>query len=132
MVIASARRAQAVWSARNKDVASAASEHTERLQSPGHVLSIQTVVVMLALDEHFHQSLRFQPVEVRAGGRCGHFRHCRQLGTGLGAPVEKEGDQAGAGGLTDRGGDTAHCRIRMWFNIHTLMVNEVLLYRNRH
>jgi len=68
VIVASSRSAQPAWRVWHELATGDAGEDAQPFQRTGHVEAVQAVVAMPPLDKHFHQMLRFQAVQVHAGG----------------------------------------------------------------
>lgn len=91
-----------------------------------------SLIAMLALGQHLHQALRFQPLQMHARGCWRYPCDHRKLRARLRSAVHQAIKHSRACRLTNRGRDSANFGILVPFCIHSLMLDEVLLYRNWH
>ena len=86
---------------------------------------------MLPLREYFHQTLRLQPLQVRAGGRGRNAGDDREFGAGSCPSVHQATEHTGAGRLTDGRGNRGDGGVGVGaFDIHSSMVDELLMHDN--
>jgi hypothetical protein len=129
MIVASARGAQRVGSARHEWFTRFTAEHTQSFERGGHIGPFQTVVAMFSLGKHLHQTPRLQSLQVSTGGGRSDVRNDGQLGAGSGVCVQQAAEHAGAGRLSDgRGNRGDGCVVA--FDFHSLMVDELLMCHN--
>jgi hypothetical protein len=105
VVVAGACGAKMLGGAGNEGAASATGEDAEALKGAGDVGRSERVVAMASLDLDADKVLRFEAVEVDAGGGGGNFRDDGEFGAGAGVAVHEAVEHASAGGLADGGGD---------------------------
>ena len=105
VVVTGAGGAERLGRAGDEGAGSAASEDAEALEGAGDVGGGERVVAMAALDVDADEVLRFEAVEVDAGGGGGDLRDDGEFGAGAGVAVHEGVEHAGAGGLADGGGD---------------------------
>lgn len=132
VIVASAGRAQPVGRVGHEGVARSARQHAQGFKGSRYVIPIKTVITMLALGEYFHQALRFQALQMDAGGRGSDLRYYCKLSAGAGTAIGQAIEHAGARRLTNRRCNSRDRRIRVLAYIHTLMVDEVFLFDNQH
>ena len=132
VVVAGARGAEMFGGARNKAAARSAGEDAEALKGAGDAGPGEGVVAMPALHEDADQIFRFETGEVNAGGRGGDIRDNGELGSGTGVAVHEGVEHAGAGRLTDGGGDGGDGGVGIADCIHALTVNEVWMRGKDH
>src|SRR5580704_18271376 len=87
---------------------------------------------MFPLSQHFHQALLLQPLEVHARGRRRHLRDHGKLRTSARAPIDQAVKHSRAARLTDGRGNSGDPSVRIRFDIHTLMLNEVSMTGKHH
>src|ERR1700683_4608441 len=105
VVVAGAGGAEMLGRVRDEGAASASGEDAEALKGAGDVGRGERVVAMTALHMNADEVFRFEAVEVYAGGGGGDFRDQAQLSASAGVAVHEGVKHAGAGRLTDSGGD---------------------------
>lgn len=124
VIVTGARGAQPVGGIRRKGPRGTAGEHAQRFQHGGNVAAFQTVVAVPPLGEDFDQSLRLQALQMHAGGARSDFRGHGQFGRGSRQAVGKAVEHAGAGEVADGGGNAGDRGVGMFFDIHSLMIDE--------
>src|SRR5277367_1172474 len=89
--------------------------------------------MVLALDEHFDQSLLLQPVQVHARSGWTHTGHYRKFCAGSRMAVHQAKEDANPRRLANSGRYSGDGEIGVMIpNIHTLIINEVSTSNLRH
>jgi hypothetical protein len=87
---------------------------------------------MFPLNMHFDQTLRLQAIQVCARGGRADLRQHGKLSAGSCIAVHQAVQHARSRRFPDGRGDSGDGGIGVALYIHTLMVNEVFLFHNRH
>jgi hypothetical protein len=127
MVVASANFAQIVWCARNELRSRNAGKNTQSFERAGYIGTLQTVKVMLPLMNCPYEMSSLEAMQVNAGGGGSDASHDGKLRAGARVAVHEAVKHAGTCGFADGRGDGRNGGIGVSGNIHTLMVDEVLL-----
>jgi hypothetical protein len=126
VVVAGSGGSQAIGRRGYKPLMSAAREDGESLEDTGDVGSGETVVPVLPLSHHPNQVLQPQTVQVRARRRWTHIRDHGKLGARSRVIVYQAIKHARTRRFPDGSGDARRPGVYLPFDIHTVMVNEVL------
>lgn len=132
VIVTSPRRAEPRRGAGNETATRAACENVQAFQDIGHFGAFESVVAVLALDQDIHKARTFQAVQVNTCGRGAHSRDDGKLSACAGVAVHQAIEHASASGFADDRGDTRSCNVGVGFDIHHLMVDEVLIRGNPH
>ena len=132
VIVTSPRRSQPVRRIRHELSVRSRGENTQPFEDSCHLQTIQAVVAMFALGEHFNQPRRLQPIQVYARRRRAYASHDRQFGTSARAAIQQAVKHASSRRLADRHRNPGDRSVRMAFCIHTSMLNEVFVRGKRH
>jgi hypothetical protein len=130
VVVTGSGGSQAIGRRGYKLLMSAARQDGESFEDPGNVGSGETVVPVLPLSHHPNQVVRPQTVQVRARRRWTHLRDHRELGARSRVIVYQAIKHSRSRGFADGSGDARRPGVYLVFDIHTVMVNEVLTRDN--
>jgi hypothetical protein len=132
VIVASSGGAQPDGRVGHKLPASSTGQDAEPFERTGDVGPLQTVEAMLSLNQHFDQARCLEPIEMYARSRRSHAGHLRKFGAGSSMAVHEAVEHTRAGRFADGCGKSGDGGIGVERYIHTLMVNEVLMFGNWH
>jgi hypothetical protein len=107
-----------------------ARQNRESFQDTGNVGSTQTVIPVLALPHNPNQAVQPQTVQVRARRRWTHVRDHGKLGARSRVVVDQAIKHSGSRRFADGSGDARRPEVYLSFDIHTVIVDEVLIRDN--
>ena len=87
---------------------------------------------MFSLGENFDEMSCFKSIEVYARRRRAYASYHGELGAGSRVTVHEAVEDASAGLIANGGGNSGDCGIVILFSIHTFMLSELSVSRNRH
>jgi hypothetical protein len=130
VIVTGSGGSQAIGRRGDKPLVSTARQHGESFEDPGNVRSAETVVPVLPLFHNPNQAVQPQTVQVRARRRWTHVRDHGKLGARARVIVYQAIKHSRPRRFADGRGDARRPAFYLPFDIHIVMVDEVLLRDN--